>query len=461
MPNLQQPLDSIVDVSVTISALAASAPAFNAGLIVGNSAVIPTTGANARIRQYSSLAAMSQDGFQASDPEYIAAQLYFGQSPAPVILYVGAQDPTSAKTVTVDATAGTGYVVGDILTIVQGGASGATIKVTTIGAEGAITAVQLLTQGTGYSVANGLATTGGTGTGAEIDITAIGETPLQALTACRNANPNWYAAMVCGAADADHEAIAAYVQAASPQCVYFFASSDAKAPAGDNTSVFGTLQTASYNRVVGLYSTTQGGAAPNNAYSAASVMGYAMGANTGLANSQYTLKFKSLPGVTPEPLTGTQIAAIEAQNGNVYIGYASSYTILEQGVVANGQFFDEIIGLDMLAAQMQVNVMNVFTGLPSVPQDDAGELLLKNAVDQACAAAVTRGFIAPSGTWTGQTILNLTSGTPLPKGYLIQSQPFSAQSASDRDARKGMPIYVSLIEANAIHSVTIGVTVQR
>jgi hypothetical protein len=36
--------------------------------------------------------------------------------------------------------------------------------------------------------------------------------------------------------------------------------------------------------------------------------------------------------------------------------------------------------------------------LPSIPQTNAGETLLINRVDQACAAAVTRGFIAP-GTY--------------------------------------------------------------
>ena len=90
---------------------------------------------------------MLTDGFTANSPEYIAGQLYFSQSPAPTVLYVGAQDPSALATIAVDATEGTGYVVGDILTIVQAGASGGTAKVTAIGANGAVTAVQLLNQG--------------------------------------------------------------------------------------------------------------------------------------------------------------------------------------------------------------------------------------------------------------------------------------------------------------------------
>lgn len=76
---------------------------------------------------------------------------------------------------TVNATptaAGTGYVVGDILTI-SGGTLG-TVKVTAVGGGGAVTTVALYEPGTGgYSVASGTATTGGTGTGCTVNITAV------------------------------------------------------------------------------------------------------------------------------------------------------------------------------------------------------------------------------------------------------------------------------------------------
>src|ERR1700687_2596165 len=66
---------------------------------------------------------------------------------------------------------GTGYKVNDILTVVQSGASGGTLKVTSVGS-GGITGLSIQASGTGYSMANGLATTGGTGTGATVSIAA-------------------------------------------------------------------------------------------------------------------------------------------------------------------------------------------------------------------------------------------------------------------------------------------------
>jgi hypothetical protein len=70
--------------------------------------------------------------------------------------------------------AGTGYVTGDVITIVQSGGSGSTWTVTASG--GSVTALDQKLPGTGYTVANGLSTTGGTGTGLLVDITTANST---------------------------------------------------------------------------------------------------------------------------------------------------------------------------------------------------------------------------------------------------------------------------------------------
>ena len=449
-------LQPIVDVSSVVEAGAISAPLFNSGCIIGNSGRIHTTGSNSRIRQYSSTSAMFSDGFLSTDPEFLAAQLYFSPAPTAPAVYIGAQDPTAILTAVIDpSAAGTGYVVGDVLTA-GGAGTGATFKVTAIGAEGAISTLQMLTQGTGYAVATGVALTGGTGTAAELNISVVGETPLQAVTACRLANANWYAVMVCGSTDTDNEAIASYVQSASPQTIHFYGSQDTSASAN---SIFAQLQTQTIGRSFGHASTTQSAEYPNNVYVAAADMGVAMGLNTGLPASAFTMMFRSLPGVAAEPLTQSQVTNLQAQNANLLLNYANGFTFLSQGKVASGQFLDIVMGIDMLLSQIQVNVMNLFVGLSTVPQTNPGEGLIRNVIDQACAAAATRGFIAP-GVWAGNTVGSLTAGTSLPKGYLIQAQSFTTQSAGDQQARKGMPITVSIITANSIQSISIGVTVQ-
>jgi hypothetical protein len=106
--------------------------------------------------------------------------------------------------------------------------------------------------------------------------------------------------------------------------------------------------------------------------------------------------------------------------------------------------------------------MNLLTSNPSVPQTDAGQQSLLNAAAQACEQSVAIGFIAPTNRkWTGPTVLNLTAGQTLPQGYLVQSASYATAAASVFANRQAMPIYVSIIEAGAVQSVTIGVYDQR
>ena len=71
--------------------------------------------------------------------------------------------------------AGTGYVVGDILTITTGGAGGK-VRVTAVVA-GVVSSVELFAAGTSaYTTGAGKVTSGGTGSGCTINITSIGNT---------------------------------------------------------------------------------------------------------------------------------------------------------------------------------------------------------------------------------------------------------------------------------------------
>lgn len=449
------PLDRIVNVSVSVAAQQATEPTFNQGCAIGNSGVIPSVGANSRIRPYASTGAMLSDGFSTTDPEYLAAQLYFGQSPAPSTLWVGCQDTTAVGAVNPTASSqGINYVIGDQLTLAG---SGAVVQVTTLGANGAITGVNLISGGTGATITTGIATSGGSGTGAQMDVTALGESAAVAAAACRAASSQWYAFMVCGAADADHLACAAFAQSASPQTVYMGSTADTAVVGGLANNILLQLQDLNYNRTEMIYSTTQSGLFPNNAYAAAAVMGMSMGRNTGLAGSYFQQKFNQLSGVAIEPITLSQATLIENANGNVFVAYPG-YTFFEQGVMSNGQYFDQIVGIDMLAADIQIEELNVLAAL-TVTQTDAGQAILLSAANRACAKSAGIGFIG-AGTWEGPAVLNLATGTPLPTGYSVQSPPYNQQSTSDRAARKSMPIYVCVTQSGAVGSIQITVNVQ-
>ena len=481
------PISSILNVNAFVEAASQPGPAFNQACIIGPSAVIPSVGANSRTRLYESLADMLAGGYTTSMPEYKAGALYFGSKPTPTFLWGGRQDLTAIVTAAVGA-AGTNYKVGDLVLVTQTGGSLGYLEVSSINpATGAVTELAIpngISSGTGYTAASGLATTGGSGTSLTVTVT-VGETPLQAVESCR-ANPQWYACQFVGSAtDAQRVAVAEYIESAKPASLYFTTISNLNATVGSPpTSLAAALQALALNRTCWLYSTTQGGVYPSNAYAAAAVMGTAMGLNTYLPGSYFTIMFKTinLPGggtvpvgVQPEPLSnnsnptvaticGTVDRSNLGLNGNVVLQYSNGGIWTNYGVMASGAFLDQVIFLDMLVDDIQQSGVSLLQSLPSVPMTDAGVAQMKNAIGAACVRSQNIGFIAPTGTWLnaqlGAPPTVLANGQALPKGYWIYAQPMSQYSEAQKANRVMPPITVALVEAQAGQSLSVTVYVQ-
>ncbi|GLG02176.1 hypothetical protein Alches_22170 [Alicyclobacillus hesperidum subsp. aegles] len=365
-----QSLNSIVNVTVSVSPSLPAPSSLNVGLIVGTSTIIPTT---TRVQTYSSTADMLSGGWTGTEPEYKAAEAYFSQNPTPSAVVIGRQDAT------------------------------------------------------------------------------VPETALEAVQACRTASNVWYGVYVCGAADSDIEAIAQYVQSAQPQTMFFYDTQSANVASGTTPNVMSTLQSDKDNRTFGLYSATE-------QYSGAAAMGLAMGSNTGLANSAFTMAYKSLVGITPDNLTTQQVANITGSNGNVYTTYGNGYELLVQGRMADGTPLDQVLYLDALTVDIQTTVMDALVSLPKIPLTDAGVTMLMNDIAQVCDQAVTTGFLAP-GIWNGPAILGLTPGTNLSKGYMILAEKVSTLTQEQIQQRQAPPIYACVKLAGAIEHVVIGVQV--
>jgi hypothetical protein len=459
------PLSDIVNISVTVAPTAATANSFNQGLFVGPSAVIPSYGANSRLRKYATTAAMLSDGFTAVQPEYIAANIYLAQTPAPGYIWIGRQDLTAIATAIPHAgSAGTNYKVGDIVGVTQGGASNGFLTVLTINVgTGAVLTLGVVagTQGTAYTVATALATTGGSGTGLTVDITAVGETLLQASQACRAASSLWYGLAVNNPADADNLALAAWADPNWQTTRYYAWSSSVGIPNGTAANIALQLQTLQY-RVLGVYSTTQSGLYPNNVYAAAALMGMEMGLNTGLPGSFFTVAHKDLVGIAAEPLTETQATNIKAANFNFYGNY-NPYQLFEPGFMSSGVPSFLWLYLAMYVAQLQIAELNVLASLPAVPQTNGGQHLFIQAANAVGATFAGIGFLS-GANWAGPAVnvpgISLTSGQAIPLGYLNQSQPYSQQSSGARAAGQAMPIISAITTAGAVVSLLIGVYVQ-
>ncbi len=287
----------------------------------------------------------------------------------------------------------------------------------------------------------------------QVYIGAVGEneTYVEALTACREKSSEWYGFTSCDSlTDAELEAVADAVE--TMDATMFLASTSSSTALTDTASnIMKIINAKKYDRTIVTYHT--------NAYFGCGLLGYAMGANTGLINSAYSLKFKQIVGQVADVLSTSQVNAIEKYYGNCYVTRADAQ--YEQGTCASGTWFDEMINLDKLVNDIQLNVYDLLYSLPKEPQTEAGHADIAGVISQACEQSKKIGFIGTDLKWRRPSILALQKGDVLPNGYLIQWEDVNEQSDADRDARKSQPFYVCINLAGAIHSVLIQVNVSR
>ncbi|KNA28271.1 hypothetical protein ACO03_04615 [Pantoea ananatis] len=221
-----------------------------------------------------------------------------------------------------------------------------------------------------------------------------------------------------------------------------------------NTDIASKVKAAKYSRTFVQYSSTSN-------YGAISAFGRAFTVDFNGFGTTITLKFKQEPGITYESLTPAQAAALDAKNCNVYVYYANDTAILQQGVMGNGDFFDERHGLDWLQNYVQTNLFNLlYTSGTKVPQTDAGNTRIMANVEASMDQAVNNGLIAP-GVWNGGQIGQLSPGDTLTKGYYVYMAAISSQAQADREARKSVPVQVACKLAGAIHYASVQINVVR
>lgn len=493
------PVSDVVNVSVTLTPLAAAVRNFGLLLILGDSNVIDV---GERLRNYSgstALTAIAND-FGTSAPEYLAAVPYLSQVPQPSSVYVGrwASGATSGKLV--GPTLSTAQQAISNFTAVSSGGLDITIdgtqktltalnfsaaanlnavaSIITTALSGAGTVVwnsvysrfEVTSSTTGTTSSVGFASAPASGTdvsallllqssqGGRIVAGIAAESLVSAVETLANQSTDWYGLYVASThtvVNADVLAVAPFIEGASPSRIYGVTTQDPTVlDPTQSTDIASELKAAKYQRTFVQYSSS-------SPYAAASIFGRAFTVDFTGSNTTITLKFKQEPGIVAETLTQTQASALEAKNCNVFVNYNNSTAILEQGVMANGYFFDEVHGLDWLQNQVQTNVFNaLYTGATKIPQTDAGVTVLANAAEQACEQGVGNGLLAP-GVWNAAGFGAITQGQMLPKGYYIYQPPVSSQSQSDREARKAPTLQIAVKLAGAVHFANVAINVNR
>lgn len=492
-------VSDVVQVTVNLTPVAVPTRNFGALCIIGDSDVI---GTGTRIRQYSTLDGVATD-FGTSAPEYLAADLFFSQSPQPSTLYVGrwaqAATPgqlvggvigttaqatllttlqaitTGGMTISVDGTphtlsnldfSGISNLNGAATVLDTAMTSWADVLwdatqgqfIVTSHTAGPSSSVTTATDpGSGAALATDLKLTTAQGGASTAGVAA--EAPLDAITTISPLTGDIYGFMFATTAsitDTQYINVAAYLEGASPSHIFGITSAESGIlDAGSTTDLGYLLSQAKYTRTFYQYS-------QSSPYAVASIFGRAFTTDFTANNSLITLMFKQEPGVTPETLTETQASTLKTKNGNVFVNYMNNTAIIQNGVMSSGMFFDERQGSDWLQNQCQTDLFNLFYTSPTkIPQTDAGIHQMVATVEKTMDQAVFNGFVAP-GIWNSTLEFGLLKANQaLTKGYYVFAPPLAGQSQADREARKAPTIQVAIKLAGAVHSANVAINVNR
>jgi hypothetical protein len=496
----------LIALSLSLSSAGAQYANFNSLLVLGESNVIDV---GTRIMSFNSLEDVAAV-FGTTDPEYLAAEAYFGQTPQPTQLYIGrwaqtatagilfcgALTPTEQAmglwtthtaaefNIQVDAagapvlvTCGTMAGAGNlnaVATIINAAMVTADVGATcvwtgsafvfTSSTTGVNSKVKPLTAGGAQDISAQLAGTLATGA-REVDGIAA-ESALTAVTILDSLSTQWFGLNddACpNIADADHEAIAAYIEAAAHPHLYGFTSGEAGVlVSSTSTDIGSVLQAGGYQQIFVCWSQT----AP---YQACGYFGRLLTTNFAGNNTTITLAYKTVAAMTPDALTDSQAAVLDSKGYNYFATYNNGVAIItngccicssivQQGEGANEVFIDEIYGALALASQMQTNYFDLLASLNKLPQTDAGNHLGANAIEAALTSFVGNGYLGP-GTWNGGGFGQLATGQFLPKGYYVYTPLIASQAQAPRQARQSVPYQVAGKTAGATQSANISFTV--
>lgn len=483
----------LIRATVNLSPLAAQRRGFGILLIAGDSNVINGT---ELFRTYTTLDAVASD-FGTTAPEYLAAQLYFGQTPKPRTLMIGrwlrtassaqlrggvltaaeqvlaswTAITTGSMAITIDGVVKTLSALNFASQVNMNGV--ASVVTTALGAAG--TCVWDGDQFIITSSTTGLTSTitYATATGSGVDVSAklkftvatssapspgfAAQTPVAAVANFANKSAVWFGLNFAAATmptDVEAIAVAGLIEGLDLERMYGVTITNTQVLDPLITDdLASSLKALSYKRTCTQYSA--------NPYAISSMFGRAFSVNFNANRSTITLMYKVEPGVIAEFLDETQATTLKDKNCNVFVNYVNDTAIIQYGKMASGAYFDEIHGLSWFKDALQNSEYNLlYQSGTKVPQTKPGQNQLLTVAAGACEEAVNNGLAAP-GTWNSDGFGQLAMGDYLPLGYYIYTQPIDLQEQSIRETRTAPPIQIALKLAGAFQELDLIVNVNR
>lgn len=496
MPGLS--VDDVVSVNIILSQIAAQDRNFGVLLILGDTDVIDVI---EMYRIYTSSDDVIQD-IGSGTPEANAAIAYFAQVPQPEECMVGRWASTNtagllrgailggaqlsmtqfntinngslsiqidgqARALTgMDFTQTTNFnAVAAILSTGLNGVAGVTWDDTNnrfiieSDTTGTLSSVNYATvAGTGTDISSQLGFQNGSGAYPVPGINA--QTIAAAVAKFADKTQDWYGLTIAATAMPSDNAmvgVGAFIESAKPSRLLGCTTQNpATLDSATNTDLASLMKAANYNRTFTQYSSF-------NAFAAASFFGRAFTVDFSGTDTMLTMDFQNEPGIQAETVTESQRQVLISKRCNAFLAFNNNTSILQEGWMASGQWFDVIYGADWLQNDVQTNIWNAFiTAGTRVSGDETGmnTLLLASATSGETGA--TNGLLYRNGVWTGVSIGSIIkTGDTLPKGYEVFAGPVSGQTVAQRQARIPPLIQMPVKFTGAFHSANVNIVVNQ
>lgn len=350
------------------------------------------------VDQFTGTKGMLDAGFTVNDPAYKMAAAAFSQNPSPAKVVIGRRLTAQALVIKIlplnttvgykysldyvdatglvtnvtytVATSDTAIIIGTALrTAIEALASSST---TVNGGTGEVT-ITASVAGAPFDLKNlpGVASLHVVNT--TVDSTIVADyAAVKAVDAA-----TWYGVTVDGGTpEAAIEALAAQIETEHKLFAYETSDSDC-ANVSVTTDLMSDLKAAAYARTGGLFSQNQIRSQRSSAWMAKAL---AAGAEAPGSNNWAGM---TLNGITKDVLTDGEIPNLAAKRGNVYVDVAG-LNLTYSGLVADGEFFDILVGSDWLFARLQERIIGAFANASNsgskIPYTDVGASIIRGMV---------------------------------------------------------------------------------
>jgi len=488
------PISTVARVTVQANPTFPRGAGFGVLAILGVAARLPI---GDRLRFYTDMDGVAAD-FSSSDPEYLAAQVAFAQTPKPVEVAIGRRfvsavpgeilgslthtkvvatwaaitnggfdisiDGANEQIYGIDFTGvttlnGVATKIQEKLALASSGSTciyDGTRFIIRSGTTGATSDVGYAVAPTGGSSPTNLATMLGMTSALhpKLSVGVAAESLTETLDALDDLSSAWYGFGFAGVTLSDDDIVTVADWTEARTKIFGFTTQDsAVADEADDTDIASVLSVSDYSRTFSVWN-------EYGQYAQFSLMARAFGVNFAQPKSTLTLKFKQLPTITASDITRSQQRAFQAKHVNYYTLFGDS-AMLAEGQMANGRFFDEVHGLDWLKNDIETRVFGfLLTRSTKVAQTDDDYAGVTQKVVESLQAGVFNGLLAP-GTWNGEEFGELKAGQYLDSGFYVYTTPMALQSQGDREARIGPPIRAAAKGGGAVHFTDILVNFER